>query len=61
MCSSDLTERFGRYGRSVAQTLEILAAGSGKQWDPRLVSAFATSSLPQRIAGAAEGDQAKIA
>ena len=56
-----ITDRPYRPKRSVAQTLEILAAGSGKQWDPRLVSAFATSSLPQRIAGAAEGDQAKIA
>src|SRR3979411_2020085 len=34
-----ITDRPYRPKRSVAQTLEILAAGSGKQWDPRLVSA----------------------
>jgi putative two-component system response regulator len=56
-----ITDRPYRPKHSVAKTLEILAAGSGTQWDPRLVAAFATSSLPQRIAGAAEGDEAKIA
>jgi len=56
-----ITDRPYRPKHTVAKTLEILAAGSGTQWDPRLVAAFATSSLPQRIAGAAEGDQAKIA
>ena len=40
---------------------QLNAAGSGTQWDPRLTAAFATSSLPQRIAGAVEGDSAKIA
>src|SRR3981081_3176063 len=56
-----ITDRPYRPKHSVATTLEILAAGSGTQWDPRLVAAFATSSLPQRIAGAVEGDEAKIA
>jgi putative two-component system response regulator len=56
-----ITDRPYRAKHTVAKTLEILAAGSGTQWDPRLVAAFATSSLPQRIAGAVEGDQAKIA
>jgi len=56
-----ITDRPYRPKHTVAKTLEILAAGSGSQWDPRLVAAFATSSLPQRIAGAAEGDEAKIA
>src|SRR2546426_9500724 len=56
-----ITDRPYRPRHSVAKTLEILAAGSGTQWDPRLVAAFATSSLPQRIAGAVEGDEAKIA
>jgi putative two-component system response regulator len=56
-----ITDRPYRPKHTVAKTLEILAAGSGTQWDPRLVAAFATSSLPQRIAGAAEGDEAKIA
>jgi len=56
-----ITDRPYRPKHTVAKTLEILAAGSGTQWDPRLVAAFATSSLPQRIAGAVEGDQAKIA
>jgi HD-GYP domain-containing protein (c-di-GMP phosphodiesterase class II) len=55
-----ITDRPYRPKRSVAKALEILAAGSGTQWDPRLVAAFATSALPQRIAGA-EGDEAKIA
>ena len=55
-----ITDRPYRPKRSVAQALEILAAGSGTQWDPRLVAAFATSSLPQRIAGA-EGHELKIA
>ena len=55
-----ITDRPYRPKRTVAQALEILAAGSGTQWDPRLVAAFATSSLPQRIAGAAD-DEAKIA
>ena len=44
---------------SVAKALEILAQGSGTQWDPRLVAAFATSSLPQRIAG--DASEARIA
>jgi putative two-component system response regulator len=56
-----ITDRPYRPRRTVAQALEILAAGSGTQWDPRLVAAFATSSLPGRIAGAAAGDEAKIA
>lgn len=56
-----ITDRPYRPKHTVAKTLEILAAGSGTQWDPRLVAAFATSSLPQRIAGAVEGDEAKIA
>src|SRR5712691_2031287 len=56
-----ITDRPYRPKHTVAKTLEILAAGSGTQWDPRLVAAFATSSLPQRIAGAAAGDEAKIA
>ena len=45
---------------TVARALEILAAGSGAQWDPRLTAAFATSSLPQRIAGT-QGEEARIA
>jgi HD-GYP domain-containing protein (c-di-GMP phosphodiesterase class II) len=56
-----ITDRPYRPKHSVAKTLEILAAGSGTQWDPRLVAAFATSSLPQRIAGGVDGDEAKIA
>jgi len=56
-----ITDRPYRPKYAVAKTLEILAAGSGTQWEPRLVATFATSSLPQRIAGAAEGDEAKIA
>jgi len=56
-----ITDRPYRAKHSVGKALEILAAGSGTQWDPRLVAAFAMSSLPQRIAGAAEGDEAKIA
>jgi putative two-component system response regulator len=56
-----ITDRPYRPRHTVAKALEILAAGSGTQWDPRLTAAFATSSLPQRIAGAAEGDAAKIA
>jgi putative two-component system response regulator len=56
-----ITDRPYRPKHTVAKTLEILAAGSGTQWDPRLVAAFATSSLPQRIAGVVEGDEAKIA
>jgi len=56
-----ITDRPYRPKHTVARTLEILAAGSGTQWDPRLVAAFATSSLPQRIAGAADGDEARIA
>jgi putative two-component system response regulator len=55
-----ITDRPYRPRHTVAKTLEILAAGSGTQWDPRLVAAFATSSLPQRIAGVQE-DEAKIA
>jgi putative two-component system response regulator len=55
-----VTDRPYRPRHTVAKTLEILAAGSGTQWDPRLVAAFATSSLPQRIAGVQE-DEAKIA
>jgi putative two-component system response regulator len=54
-----ITDRPYRPRRPVAKALEILAAGSGTQWDPRLVAAFATSSLPQRIAGV-EGDQAEL-
>jgi putative two-component system response regulator len=46
-----ITDRPYRPRFTVAKTLEILAAGSGTQWDPRLVAAFATSSLPGRIAG----------
>ena len=53
------TDRPYRSAFSVARALEILAQGSGTQWDPRLVAAFATSSLPQRIAG--DSSQAKIA
>jgi putative two-component system response regulator len=56
-----ITDRPYRARFSVGKALEILAEGSGKQWDPRLVAAFATSSLPQRIAGAEASDQAKIA
>ena len=56
-----VTDRPYRPKHSVAKALEILAAGSGTQWDPRLVAALATSSLPQRIAGAVEGDEARIA
>ncbi|TME86248.1 MAG: response regulator [Chloroflexi bacterium] len=56
-----ITDRPYRPRHTVAKTLEILAAGSGAQWDPRLVAAFATSSLPQRIAGTVEGDEARIA
>jgi HD-GYP domain-containing protein (c-di-GMP phosphodiesterase class II) len=56
-----ITDRPYRPRHTVAKALEILAAGSGSQWDPRLVAAFATSSLPQRIAGVVEGDSAKIA
>lgn len=57
-----ITDRPYRPRHTVAKTLEILAAGSGTQWDPRLVAAFATSSLPQRIAGFEdEQEQAKIA
>src|SRR4030088_1597083 len=55
-----ITDRPYRPRHTVAKTLEILAAGSGSQWDPRLVAAFATSSLPQRIAGT-QNDEAKIA
>jgi len=55
-----ITDRPYRPRHTVAKTLEILAAGSGTQWDPRLVAAFATSSLPQRIAGTVD-DEAKIA
>src|ERR1700716_944526 len=56
-----ITDRPYRPKHTVAKTLEILAAGSGSQWDPRLVAAFATSSLPQRIAGTAGEEEAKIA
>ncbi|HXO49938.1 MAG TPA: HD domain-containing phosphohydrolase, partial [Mycobacterium sp.] len=56
-----ITDRPYRPRYTVAKALEILAAGSGTQWDPRLTAAFATSSLPQRIAGVVEGDSAKIA
>ncbi len=56
-----ITDRPYRKAFTVAKALEILAQGSGTQWDPRLVAAFATSSLPQRIAGASEEDTAKIA
>jgi len=56
-----ITDRPYRPRFTVARALEILAQGSGSQWDPRLVAAFATSSLPQRIAGAVAEDQAKIA
>jgi putative two-component system response regulator len=57
-----ITDRPYRPRHSVAKALEILAGGSGTQWDPRLVAAFATSSLPQRIAGFEdEQEQAKIA
>lgn len=56
-----ITDRPYRKAFSVAKALEILAQGSGTQWDPRLVASFATSSLPQRIAGASEEDTAKIA
>jgi putative two-component system response regulator len=55
-----ITDRPYRPRRTVAQALEILAAGSGTQWDPRLVAALATSSLPQRIAGTTN-EEAKIA
>ncbi|HYM49244.1 MAG TPA: HD domain-containing phosphohydrolase [Candidatus Limnocylindrales bacterium] len=53
------TNRPYRPAFSSARALEILAAGSGSQWDPRLVAAFATSSLPQRITG--DASEAKIA
>jgi putative two-component system response regulator len=57
-----ITDRPYRARYTVAKALEILAHGSGSQWDPRLVAAFATSSLPQRVAGQEdELDQAKIA
>jgi putative two-component system response regulator len=56
-----ITDRPYRKAFTVAKALEILAHGSGTQWDPRLVAAFATSSLPQRIAGASDEDMAKIA
>jgi putative two-component system response regulator len=57
-----VTDRPYRPRHSVAKALEILAAGSGTQWDPRLVAAFGTSSLPQRIAGVeGDHDEAKIA
>ena len=55
-----ITDRPYRPRYSVAGALEILAKGSGVQWDPRLCAAFATSSLPQRIAGTNE-EQLKIA
>src|SRR5436190_276665 len=55
-----ITDRPYRPRHTVARALEILAAGSGAQWDPRLTAAFATSSLPQRIAGT-QGEEAKIA
>ena len=55
-----ITDRPYRPRHTVAKALEILAAGSGAQWDPRLTAAFATSSLPQRIAGT-QGEEAKIA
>jgi len=54
-----ITDRPYRPAYNVARALEILAQGSGTQWDPRLVAAFATSSLPQRIAG--DSSQARIA
>jgi putative two-component system response regulator len=57
-----ITDRPYRARYPVARALEILAAGSGTQWDPRLVAAFATSSLPKRIAGVdGEADEARIA
>jgi HD-GYP domain-containing protein (c-di-GMP phosphodiesterase class II) len=56
-----ITDRPYRKAFTVAKALEILAQGSGTQWDPRLVAAFATSSLPQRIAGVSDEDTAKIA
>jgi len=55
-----ITDRPYRPAHTVTKALEILAAGSGTQWDPRLCAAFATSSLPQRIAGVDE-HQARIA
>lgn len=55
-----ITDRPYRPRFTVAKALEILAAGSGTQWDTRLCAAFASSSLPQRIAGVQE-DSAKIA
>jgi len=55
-----ITDRPYRPRYTVARALEILAAGSGTQWDSRLTSAFATSSLPQRIAGT-QGEEARIA
>jgi putative two-component system response regulator len=54
-----ITDRPYRPRFTVDKALEILAKGSGSQWDPRLVAAFATSSLPQRIAG--DSTEAKIA
>ena len=56
-----ITDRPYRKAFTVVKALEILAHGSGTQWDPRLVAAFATSSLPQRIAGVSDEDTAKIA
>jgi len=55
-----ITDRPYRPAHTVTRALEILAGGSGTQWDPRLCATFASSSLPQRIAGVDE-QQAKIA
>ena len=55
-----ITDRPYRPRYSVTDALDILSKGSGSQWDPRLVSTFAMSSLPQRIAGVDEG-QPKVA
>ncbi len=55
-----ITDRPYRPRYSVARALEIISKGSGVQWDPRLCAAFASSSLPQRIADVDE-EQPKIA
>jgi len=35
-----VSDRPYRAGRSVAETVRILQAGAGKQWDPDLISLF---------------------
>src|SRR5205823_7928820 len=55
-----ITDRPYRPRHTAAKALDILAARSGAQWDPRLTAAFAPSSLPQRIAGT-QGEEANLA